>query len=345
VNTWRAYAPSRITLIRRRLAAVHITLTSHTARGELVQGQLATALKYLCMLPGEDTPPTAVLRDRIYRSGLVPAASLQPPPFPFVAEEVASPGGGVKPAVAAKPAQQQQQAQRAAAAQPVQQQYQQYGQQQSQQQRPAYPQPMVPTPAYPVAPAAPQSMYSPQPVAMAHSTMAAPAPTSYMPQQPQQHAAYQPQPTPAGYAPAAANAAAAAYQAQPSHQSAVAAAPAPPPPAAGYAPAAAPVTATFQPQSFQPQPMMVPPAAAAYPAAQQQAQFMAPGMPQQPHAMAGMPGMTQPQQQPAAPEPAVRISRLFEWQAACAALGGLGEAHRVKVGRACKRDVKISTTV
>lgn len=35
------------------------------------QGQLGTAMKYLQMLPGEDTHSTAVLRDRIYRSGLV----------------------------------------------------------------------------------------------------------------------------------------------------------------------------------------------------------------------------------------------------------------------------------
>ena len=33
----------------------------------VAQGELTTAMKYLCMLPGEDTQPTAVLRNRIYR--------------------------------------------------------------------------------------------------------------------------------------------------------------------------------------------------------------------------------------------------------------------------------------
>jgi hypothetical protein len=96
------------------------------------------------------------------------------------------------------------------------------------------------------------------------------------------------------------------------------------------------VTATFQPQSFQPQPMMVPAAAAAaYPAAQQQAQFMAPGMPQQQHAM---PGMTQQQQRPAAPEPEVRVLRPHELEPPV--IIPLGRPRRNVSGECVKRDVR-----
>ena len=50
-------------------------------------GAADVAMHYLSLLPGEDTPETAVLRDRIYRSGLA-AASTAAPPFPFVAHEI-----------------------------------------------------------------------------------------------------------------------------------------------------------------------------------------------------------------------------------------------------------------
>ncbi len=58
------------------------------------QGRLAAALEYLDLVPGEATSATAELRDRICRSGapgLPPGAG--PPPFPFIAEEVAGGGG------------------------------------------------------------------------------------------------------------------------------------------------------------------------------------------------------------------------------------------------------------
>jgi hypothetical protein len=55
------------------------------------QGRLHTALEYLDMAPGEGALDTAVLRDRIYRAGGPELAATAPaPPFPFVAEEIAS---------------------------------------------------------------------------------------------------------------------------------------------------------------------------------------------------------------------------------------------------------------
>ena len=53
------------------------------------QGHLGTALHYLDLAPGEGVVDTAVLRDRIYRAGGPQlAASVQAPPFPFIAEDV-----------------------------------------------------------------------------------------------------------------------------------------------------------------------------------------------------------------------------------------------------------------
>lgn len=55
------------------------------------QGRAAIAWEYLEMLPGEVSTATAVLKDRLYRSGApdLPATA-HAPHFPFEAEEVSS---------------------------------------------------------------------------------------------------------------------------------------------------------------------------------------------------------------------------------------------------------------
>ena len=58
-----------------------------------VQGCMSEAWTYLSLLPGEASPSTAELRDRVFRSYRA-ELSAQPPPFPFVAEDVqAAPQG------------------------------------------------------------------------------------------------------------------------------------------------------------------------------------------------------------------------------------------------------------
>lgn len=49
---------------------------------------MATAMEYLSLVPGDASADTAVLRDRIFRSG-APGLSenLPQPPFPFISEE------------------------------------------------------------------------------------------------------------------------------------------------------------------------------------------------------------------------------------------------------------------
>ena len=49
---------------------------------------MAAAWTYLSLLPGEASASTAELRDRVFRSYRAELASAQPPPFPFVAEDV-----------------------------------------------------------------------------------------------------------------------------------------------------------------------------------------------------------------------------------------------------------------
>ena len=78
---------------------------------------------------------------------------------------------------------------------------------------------------------------------------------------------------------------------------------------------------------------VVPQAQTAY--APQQTQFMAPGMPQQQHAM---PGMTQQQQRPAAPEPEVRVLRPHELEPPV--IIPLGRPRRNVSGECVKRDVR-----
>ncbi|EFJ51095.1 hypothetical protein VOLCADRAFT_120559 [Volvox carteri f. nagariensis] len=52
-------------------------------------GRMATALDYLEHVPGEASTTVAVLKDRIYRSGVAELPhGVHPPPFPFVREEV-----------------------------------------------------------------------------------------------------------------------------------------------------------------------------------------------------------------------------------------------------------------
>ncbi|GFR43886.1 hypothetical protein Agub_g5015 [Astrephomene gubernaculifera] len=52
-------------------------------------GRMATALDYLEHVPGEASTTVAVLKDRIYRSGVAQLpAGVHPPPFPFVREEL-----------------------------------------------------------------------------------------------------------------------------------------------------------------------------------------------------------------------------------------------------------------
>ena len=73
---------------------------------------MRTALEYLSLVPGEATAETAVLRDRIYRSGAPGVAEAAPqPPFPFISEDVPVLAPPPPP-----PVQQQQQQQPAAAA-------------------------------------------------------------------------------------------------------------------------------------------------------------------------------------------------------------------------------------
>ena len=58
-----------------------------------VQGCMSEAWTYLSLLPGEASSSTAELRDRVFRSYRA-ELSAQPPPFPFVAEDVqAAPQG------------------------------------------------------------------------------------------------------------------------------------------------------------------------------------------------------------------------------------------------------------
>lgn len=53
------------------------------------QGRMSTALEYLDLVPGEASSTVAILRDRIYRSGTSGLPGhVNPPPFPFVMEEV-----------------------------------------------------------------------------------------------------------------------------------------------------------------------------------------------------------------------------------------------------------------
>jgi hypothetical protein len=50
---------------------------------------MKAALDYLNLVPGEATEETAVLRDRIYRSGAPGVSEGTPqPPFPFICEDV-----------------------------------------------------------------------------------------------------------------------------------------------------------------------------------------------------------------------------------------------------------------
>eukprot|EP00211_Chloroparvula_japonica_P000131 CAMPEP_0119125334 /NCGR_PEP_ID=MMETSP1310-20130426/4646_1 /TAXON_ID=464262 /ORGANISM="Genus nov. species nov., Strain RCC2339" /LENGTH=1095 /DNA_ID=CAMNT_0007115393 /DNA_START=21 /DNA_END=3304 /DNA_ORIENTATION=+ len=63
------------------------------------QGKMELALQYLSKLPGEATPDTAILKDRIYRAGGSLTAHMQAPPFPF--EAVSTSGSS---AAAAAPA-------------------------------------------------------------------------------------------------------------------------------------------------------------------------------------------------------------------------------------------------
>ncbi|KAK3253493.1 hypothetical protein CYMTET_37261 [Cymbomonas tetramitiformis] len=172
----------------------------------VTEGQLSTAMKYLCMLPGEDTPTTAALRDRIYRGGLEADGSFQPPPFPFLAHEVE---GEAVPQLAPAPQTQPQQQQQQQAQQP---QYAAIPQQQQQQQQQA-------APAYNAAPAATAYQQQPQQTAsynqqatsfpqqqapmqqqvapsqfvpQAAAYHAAPAPSAYIPQQPMAQQGQQP---------------------------------------------------------------------------------------------------------------------------------------------------------
>ena len=48
---------------------------------------MSEAWTYLSLLPGEASSATAELRDRVFRSYRAELAA-QPPPFPFVAEDV-----------------------------------------------------------------------------------------------------------------------------------------------------------------------------------------------------------------------------------------------------------------
>ena len=73
---------------------------------------MATALEYLALVPGEASAETAVLRDRIFRSGAPGVAAAAPaPPFPFISEEAPV---LAQPAPAPAPVQQHQQQQPAA---------------------------------------------------------------------------------------------------------------------------------------------------------------------------------------------------------------------------------------
>lgn len=63
------------------------------------QGKMDMALEYLDMVPGEASSVVAILKDRVYRSGASSLAA-QPPPFPFIREEVhasAAPAAPVQP--------------------------------------------------------------------------------------------------------------------------------------------------------------------------------------------------------------------------------------------------------
>lgn len=66
-------------------------LVTHYADLLAAQGRMATALHYLDMVPGEACTATAILKDRIFRSGApdVPATSAIPP-FPYETYEVRS---------------------------------------------------------------------------------------------------------------------------------------------------------------------------------------------------------------------------------------------------------------
>lgn len=73
---------------------------------------MATALEYLALVPGEASADTAVLRDRIFRSGAPGVAAAAPaPPFPFISEEV--PVLAQQAPAPVQPVQQQQQQQAA----------------------------------------------------------------------------------------------------------------------------------------------------------------------------------------------------------------------------------------
>ena len=49
---------------------------------------MSVALDYLEHLPGDAAPTVAILRDRIYRSGVALPPGTQPAPFPFMPEAV-----------------------------------------------------------------------------------------------------------------------------------------------------------------------------------------------------------------------------------------------------------------
>ncbi|KXZ53102.1 hypothetical protein GPECTOR_8g92 [Gonium pectorale] len=66
-------------------------------------GRMATALDYLEHVPGEASTTVAVLKDRIYRSGVAELPQgVHPPPFPFVREEVVPSAQAAQQQAAAK---------------------------------------------------------------------------------------------------------------------------------------------------------------------------------------------------------------------------------------------------
>lgn len=65
---------------------------------------MGAALQYLSLVPGDAAPDTAILRDRIHRSGAPDVYAAPEPMFPFIAEDVP-----VDPSAAAQHQYQQQQ--------------------------------------------------------------------------------------------------------------------------------------------------------------------------------------------------------------------------------------------
>ena len=98
---------------RARLALLSSILLRNPL-GKTLQGRMSTALEYLALVPGEASADTAVLRDRIFRSGAPGVTDAAPaPPFPFISEEV--PVLAQQPPAPAQPVQQQLQQQQPAA--------------------------------------------------------------------------------------------------------------------------------------------------------------------------------------------------------------------------------------